>query len=290
MSLFSNMGRSFARENKVKEEAEELNQEAKSFDLAKNGGFLTFVKYSVFIVLAAFNWKLFTSIVPGGWGIATGCVAILSEGFAIYCFNNQNKSVDRHRTALQFFAVYFTVLSFIHAAASFYDTIGAGPDIGRPLYVYSHYVAFPLIFSSMVAGVMILTLTHWSSKISADRAKAHQEIEASRADLITQHSVMQHQATLERQRLNHMAELLQLEQGYVEKLAEYAQIKQREGQIINGVADPTLRERLQKFTGNLLEGVAPTYKAMAAPAPALSVRRGPKARLTRDMTDNSGKE
>lgn len=255
MSLFNNMGKWFERDSRTSREAEDLDREARNFDLAGTGGFLTVIKYAVFIVLAGFNWWLFTSIIPGLWGVVVGSVAILSECFAIYCFNKQNKSTGGHRTALQFFAVYFTILSFLHASASFYEMIGMGPRIGRPLEFYAHYVAFPLIFASMMAGMMILTLVHWSAAIAARRAKAHQSIEASKADLITQHSVMQHQATLERQRLNHMSELLSLERGYVEKLREYANIKQGERQILDSIKDPALREKLAEFTGNLIEGL-----------------------------------
>lgn len=255
MSLFSNMGKAFSRDHKAEKEAEDLNKEAQNFDLAGTGGYLTFVKYAVFLVLAGFNWWLFTSLISGAWGYAVGSVAVLSEGFAIYCFNKQNKSVGGHRTALQVFAVYFTLLSFVHSLAAFYEMTNMGPRIGAPLDYYAHFVAFPLVFASMVAGVMVLTLTHWSSAISASRAKAHQAIEASRADLITQHSVMQHQATLERQRLNHMSELLNLERGYVEKLKEYAHIKQGERHILDSITDPGLRARLAEFTGNLVESL-----------------------------------
>jgi len=240
------------RDSQQKEKrATTAQNEAADFDLAGTGGFLSVVKYAVYTVLGALNWRLFHITIPGAWGVAVACVAILSEAFAIYCWNKQTKSACAHRIALRFFAISFTTISFIHACASLYEISGAGKSIGRPLWVYSYFVAFPLIFSMMLAGVCVLYYTHWSTRISEDRAKAVVESERSRASLLTEKVELANQMEIERARLGFFQEQVLMEEEYVKTVEQLAQVKQRGEEAINSIADPEVKAQILAVLGRV---------------------------------------
>jgi cation transport ATPase len=232
-------------------QAARRENEAADFDLAGTGGFLSVVKYAVYSVLAALNWRLFHTTIPSIWGIAVACVAILSEGFAIYCWHKQIKSAGGHKTTLRIFAVGFTVVSFVHACASLYEISGAGASIGKPLWIYSYFVAFPLIFSGMLAGVCLLYYNHWSTKISEDRAKALMEAEKSRAALLTEKVQLANQMEVERARLGFFKDQVRMEEEYVQAVEELAIVKARGQTAINSIPDPEVRAEILAVLGRV---------------------------------------
>ena len=159
MSKLFNVGQSLHESQKKEERKQAETKAADRSDLVGPGGYMTIVKYAVYAVLAALNLRLFLETLGYGvWGVAVGAVAVLTEGTAIYCWRNQIRSAGNHRKAMIVFAVAFTALSLAHGCASLWELSGAGKAIGKPLWVYSYFVAFPLMFASyhlMVRGTFI---------------------------------------------------------------------------------------------------------------------------------------
>jgi hypothetical protein len=250
MRIF-NFGKSINDSMDQERRAADQHEEAKNQDLAGTGGFLTFVKYAVYSVLAALNWHLFTATIHGIWGQIVGITAILSECFAIYCWRQQTRSAGAHKESLRFFAIAFTVVSFVHGSASLYEISGAGKAIGKPLVIYSQFIAFPLIFSLMILGVCILYYTHWSTEISEARAEALVKNERSRANLLTEKVHLANQMEVERARLAHFEEMVKLEGEYVRGIEQFARVKQRGEEMLNTITDPTVRAQVLSALGRL---------------------------------------
>lgn len=241
--------------------------EAESFDLAGTGGFLSVVKYLVFAILASLNFHLFYTHAPGIWGVLIGCVALMFEACAIYFWNKQNKSAGAHQSALQAFAIIFTVLSFVHGTAALYQLAGVGPDITAVVEVYSRYVAFPLLFGLMVLSVCTLHYCHWSTQISNARAKAMLEMERRRAELMTETMALQTEAEVETMRLKHFENKIILEEGYVRAAEKLAAVKQRGIATINAITDPEVRQDLFNAIGRTGTGTGPAQRRIN-PLPA----------------------
>ena len=265
MSLF-NFGQAMD-DSKAKSQSEQIKKEAEGFNLAGTGGFLSVVKYLVFAILASLNFHLFYTHAPGIWGVLIGCVALMFEACAIYFWNKQNQSADRHQLALQAFAIIFTVLSFVHGTAALYQLAGVGPDITAVVEVYSRYVAFPLLFGLMVLSVCTLHYCHWSTQISNARAKAMLEMERRRAELMTETMALETEAAVETMRLEHFKQKVILEEGYVRAVEEFAKVKQRGLATINAITDPDVRTELFNAIGRTATGTGPAQRRIN-PLPA----------------------
>lgn len=244
-----NLAQSFSKEDERKQQNADLQQEAATFDLASNGGFLTFAKYVIYALLGALNFRLFYVAVSGLWGVAIGLTAIMSEAFAIYCWNNQSKSSGKHRLALQAFSVGFTVVSILHGAASLYEMLQLGPSIKGAIFWYSHAVAFPLIFGLMILALFVLGFTHWSAAVAKERAKSQVGIATSRADLLTKTANLAHESQLAHAELDHFKEKLAVEHEMTAMLEDVAALEARKQKAVSTIADPAVRDRIQRLLG-----------------------------------------
>lgn len=233
-------------------QAEMLDQ-ANSYQLASNGGYLTLVKYAIYVMLAVLNFRLFNSAIPGGWGSFVGLIAIMMEGFAIWCWNNQSKSAGNHRTALISFCIAFTVASVAHAAASVYElvngTVPLGPSISHYVFWYSHVVAFPLIFGLQIFALFVIGFTHYQAKISKERAKSHVEIEKGNAELATQTARLKQEAELAEQQILFEKRKLQVKMQMSGIMADTLAEETRQMQMLRDTPDPTIRQKLAEMLG-----------------------------------------
>lgn len=250
MSNLFNFGKSLDGSNQAAN-MQKLKDEAKGFKLAGTGGFLSIVKYLVFTVLACLNFHLFYTHAPGIWGVLIGSVALLFEACAIYFWNKQNQSAGAHQKALQFFAIAFTVLSFVHGTAALYQLAGVGPSITHTVELYSRYVAFPLLFGLMVLAVCVLHYVHWSTKISNARANAVLDMAKRRAELMTETARLESEALVETERLEHFKRKVILEEQYVQAVEEFAKVKARGQNVINSIVDPEVRSELMNAMGRI---------------------------------------
>lgn len=273
MSNLFNFGKAMASGETTSKRAEKLHDEARNFDLAGTGGFLSVVKYIVFTILACLNFHLFYVHVPGIWGVALGSVAVLFECCAVYFWNKQNKSAGAHKMALQVFAVTFTTMSFIHGCAALYQISVSQSMLDEVITFYSEFVAFPLLFGLMVLSVCVLHYLHWSTRISESRAKTLLDAERGRADLITQALELEHKAEIEQSRLAYFEQQIIQEEKYVAAIERFAAIKQRGLGVVNSITDPEVRQELLNAIGKT-GTIAPAPKRIN-PLPAMAT--DPKA-------------
>ncbi len=253
MKIF-NFGHAISKTLDRENSARELHKEAETFDLAGTGGFLAFVKYAVFTVLASLNFHLFYTHVPGIWGVALGLTAILFEACAVYFWNKQNKSAGNHKRALQTFAVLFTTVSFVHGCAALYQLGNVGPSLAAPILIYSKYIAFPLLFGLMVLSVCVTHYLHWSTAISEVRANAQLQAEQGRAELITQSLALANQGEIEKARLKFFEDQILLEEQYVHGVEKFAAIKARGERALQSITDPEVKRELFAALGRITSG------------------------------------
>jgi hypothetical protein len=251
MSRMFNWGRVMAESSRQNDTSDKLIAEARNYPLAKVGGFLALVKYVIFAILGSLNFHLFYTHVRAPWGLMLGITAVLFECCAVYFWNQQNKSAGKHKLALQFFAITFTLISFVHGCAALYQLNGAGPDLAGPIRIYSDYIAFPLLFLSMIIAVSTLYFLHWSTEISGERAKTLQEVEKSRAQLITETVRMEHEFQVEKERFKYFQLRMAQEAEYVDAIKEYALIKQRGDAVLASITDADTRRTLYATLGKI---------------------------------------
>jgi hypothetical protein len=244
---FLQTGKKLSLQSQADEEADRRQKEAQEFDLVQIGGFLSVVKYAVFGILAALNLRLFISVVPGAWGLVIGITAVLFEAFAVYAWNNQARAAERHRQALYMIAVVFTAVSFVHASASFYELIGLGPSLGWPLYIYSHAIAFPLLFTLMTAAVCVLHRTHWSAEAAMQQAKTQTDIARNRADLLRRTAALQSKAELGRAELSHYEDELRNEQSFLNLLERVVSVESEKDRLLSTIRDEGTRKRMAEI-------------------------------------------
>ena len=268
---FLKLGEKLSGGNDAETRQAEILDEAQNYKLANNGGYLTVVKYALFGMLAVLNFRLFVSAIPGIWGWLVGLMAVMMEGFAVYCWNNQGKSEGKHRTALIGFCIAFTAVSLAHAAASIYElvngTVPLGPSISKYVFWYSHVVAFPLIFGLMIVALFVIGFTHYLAKISKERAKAQVEIEKGNAELATKTAKLKQEAELAEQQILFEKKSLQTKMQLGTIIADTLAEEQRQMQMIRSVADPTIRQRMAEMLG------LPDLRSPEKPVQAIEEKR-----------------
>lgn len=243
MNLF-NIGRGFAREQENQNRAADLREEAASFNLAGDGGYMAALKLVLFALFGYYNARLFIVTVPGWEGYLTAFCALAGEVTALYCLFNFTRSAGAHKAALGIFGGAFTLFSLTHATISFFR-MEQQADLSGPIKFYSEKVAFPVLFSLLLLAAIAIPLCHWRKKIAAEQARAQVKIATSRARLVAESANLQHQAQLENERLNNLEERIQIEGRYLEKLEQFARLKEREGQAIGRISDPALRAQIR---------------------------------------------
>lgn len=247
MKNLMNIGKNLNKQTQAERESESRQKEAENYNLVGLGGYLWVVKYAVFVLLAALNFRLFVIVVKGQWGLAVAFTAILFEGFAIYGWHNLNRSAGAHQKVLHLIAYVFTGVSFIHASASFYELIGMGPSLGYPLFFYSHYIAFPLLFTMMTAGVCALYSTHWSSDVAKKQAEIQVQGAIGRADLIGRTVKQNQEEELARAEVEHYKRQLETEANFIAVLEEAVKVEGKKKELFDKITDPSIRKRMAEI-------------------------------------------
>jgi hypothetical protein len=239
-----NIGRRLNQQTEAQREADGRRQEVENFNLAKLDTFLSVVKYVVFGLLAILNFRLFWHALPAPFGGIVGAAAVLSECLAVYCWNNQYRAAGLYRKALVSFAVIITLVSFVHAAASFYDLAGLSDVLGRPLFIYSKFVAFPLLFTLMTVAVCTLYATHWSSGVAKQQAAAQEEIQTDRAHMLTRTARLGHQSEQSRAEMEFYRRQIEIEREQLGLLEAAVALEQRKQAALDGITDPRVKKRI----------------------------------------------
>src|SRR5262245_15152888 len=84
------------------QQAQRQNQdeEMRRYTLVGDGGWVTWLKIAVAILLGGWNIHFFITLVAGAMGYLTAAVAAHVEITAVYCFHNYPRSIGRHKKAL----------------------------------------------------------------------------------------------------------------------------------------------------------------------------------------------
>lgn len=251
MRLFG-IGQAFAKEREQKKQSEELKDEANSFQLVGDGGYMLLLKYLLFVLFGYYNARLFIVTVHGWEGYATAFFALAGEATALYCINNFTRSAGLHRAALGVFGVLLTLFSVTHATISFFR-MEDNANLSSGVRFYCERVAFPLLFGLLLLAAIIIPALHWRKKIAAEQAKAQVKIASSRARLLAESAAMRDESALERERLAQLEEQIKLEGEYITKLEQFARLKEREQTVINSISNPKLREQIATAIGQTVE-------------------------------------
>jgi len=246
LKLFE-VGKMLGRENQHAEESESLKNEANSFQLATDGGYIKVLKYLLFILFGYYNARLFIVTVPGWEGYFTAVFALTGEATALYCFNNYTRSTGKHQKALGVFAILLMLFSVTHATISFFR-MEAHAGYSGPIRVYCERVAFPLLFSLLLLAAIIIPLLHWRRKIAEKQAQAQVKIASGRAELVAEAATMRDQTQLERERLESFEERIKLGNEYVAKLRAFGRMKKDEAEALLDIPLP-LRSQIAEALG-----------------------------------------
>ncbi len=247
MKIFG-FGRAMMRERENQREAERNEQTANDFKLPTDGGYMLGLKYALFVLFGYYNARLFLNTVPGWEGWLTAGFALAGEATALYCLNTFPRTAGSHKTAVGLFGAALTAFSVTHATISFFR-IDQHAVASGPIRFYCERIAFPLLFGLLLLAAIIIPLTHWRKKVAAERAKAQTEIETGRARLLAESANLRNEAMLERERLRFLEEQLLIEGEYVQKIEQFAQLKERESEAINSITDPAVREQVATMLG-----------------------------------------
>ncbi len=281
MKIFG-FGRAMMRARDNQRQADRNEQTAADFKLPTDTGYMLGLKYALFLLFGYYNARLFLQIVPGWEGYLTASFALAGEATALYCLNTYTRTAGGHKIAVGIFGVALTIFSITHATISFFR-IDHHEVAGGPIQFYCQRVAFPLLFGLLLLAAVIIPMTHWRKKVAAERAKAQTEIETGRARLLAESANLRNESELERERLKFLEEQLLIEGEYVQKIEQFARLKEREAQAINSISDETLREQiagmLGRSTTQILRASAqkPQFGFSAKPGLANAQARAPEA-------------
>ncbi len=235
-SFFSGIGKMLTEQKAREQESDALKTASTNFQVAGDGGYIVALKYLLFVLFGFYNARLFLTTVPGWESYLTAVFALLGEVTAIYCYNNYKRSTGYHKTALGVFALLLFLFSFTHATISFFKMERG--DHSAKINFYCEHVAFPLLFGLLLSAAIIIPLLHWRTKVAAKQADAQTQIETDHAELVAETAAMRNKATLERSRLEHFEEEIQLGNEYVGKLKRYAAMKQGEQMALSDIPEP----------------------------------------------------
>ena len=237
----------FNRGQQQQQQQSELEQEAKDFRVPSEWMPQLF-KYLFFIGLGFLNVRLFSHAVPGGWGKATGIVAIMAEAIALYSTHNFSRSAGMFRWALGICGGALMAFSLAHGTFSILDLIGAA-DVSAIVQYYSRVVAFPILAGLLGASVVAITMTHPRNLLRLKQALAHTNIVVGRAEAASELEIMRARAVLDQARLEQQRERNHREQEYLIEAERVIQIEQKKAQMVAAISDPTLREKMARELG-----------------------------------------
>jgi hypothetical protein len=224
-----------------------LEAEARQFRLPSETLPQTF-KYLFFAGLAFLNYRLFAHAVPGAWGQATGCVAVMAEAIALYATHNFSRSAGMFRLSLGVAGVLLMAFSLIHGTFSILDLIGVA-GISEAVRYYSRVVAFPLLAGLLGLAVVAITMSHPKNIVRLKQAYAHTTIAIGRAEAASELQLMRAQSVVEQARLDRQRERTRRESEYLQEVEKLIAVEERKRQMIGAISDAGLREALARDMG-----------------------------------------
>lgn len=228
-------------------EAGNLREEAKNFKLPGEG-VPTTLKIIFFIGLAILNYRLFAETVPGIWGQATGCTAVISEILILYASHNFSRSAGAFRWALISFGGALMVFSIIHATFSIVDLMSAGSP-SPTIVEYAKHYAFPILAGLVGVGTTVICALHPINLIRFKQALAHTRIATGRAEVASEMELMRAQSVLDNARLTQIEERNQREQKMLVQVQQTIRTEEKKIEMVNAITNPQLREEMARELG-----------------------------------------
>lgn len=245
--MFQSIKAWLTRADNQQAEAGKLEAEAKDFQLPSELLPQIF-KYLFFAGLGFLNYRLFSHAVPGLWGQATGCVAVMAEAIAVYATHNFSRSAGLFRLSLGVCGGVLMLFSMVHGTFSILDLIGVG-DISETVRVYSRVVAFPLLAGLLGVSVVAITMTHPRNIVRLQQALAHTRIVTGRAKAASELELMRAQSILENAQLDRVRERTRREAEYLAEVEKLIAVEERKRAMVAAISDPSLRESLARELG-----------------------------------------
>jgi hypothetical protein len=245
--MFDSIRNWLGRSDRQQADARELEAEARQFKLPSETMPQIF-KYIFFIGLAFLNYRLFAHAVPGAWGQATGCVAMMAEGIALYCAHNFSRSADWFRVSLGLFGGLLMTFSLVHGTFSILDLMRVA-SISGTVRDYSRFVAFPLLAGLVGLAVVAITMTHPKNIVRLKQALAHTRIVIGRAEAASEMELMRAQRVVEYARLDRVKERSRNEAEYLVEVQKFIGLEERKRAMVAQISDPALREAVARELG-----------------------------------------
>jgi hypothetical protein len=213
-------------------------------------------KYLFFAGLGFLNYRLFAHAVPGRWGQATGCVAVMAECIALYASHNLSRSSGLFRVSLRLLGGLLMGFSLVHGTFSILDLIGVA-DISDAVRAYSRLVAFSLLAGLLGVSVVAITMTHPKNIVRLKQALAHTRIVIGRAEAASELQLMRAQSAVEQARLDSFKERSRRESEYLGEVEKLIAVEERKRAMVAAISDAALREALARELGVELRGQSP---------------------------------
>lgn len=245
--MFDSVKNLFGRRGASQQAARDLADEARNFKIPSEG-VPQVLKYLFFAGLALLNYRLFSHAVPGIWGKAIGCVAILSEITAVYSLHYFSRAAGVFRWALGVSGFLLLAFSTIHGTMSVFDLMGV-MELSQAVQHYSKVIAFPLLSGLVGLSVVSLCMTHPKNIIRFQQAKAHTDIEIDRARAASELEIMRNRSAVESARLEFQKEQNRRETEYLVELEKTIESEERKAQIVANISNEQLREAVARDLG-----------------------------------------
>jgi hypothetical protein len=237
------------RDGAAARQAQRQERAAKGFKLAPAKGLPYYLKFALFALFGYYNVKLFLTTIPGWEAYLTALFALGLEALAMYCIINFVRSADLHKTTLGITGAVLTVFSFTHATLSFFK-VERNAKWQHTIEAYSQNVAFPLLFALLFVGSLAIYLTHFSQKVTQEQARTMVEIETRKAQMVAESHAMRAESQLDREKLTHLEERIELKGRYLQKLGSFLDLQQKERQMVEEIPDEALREEVARALGH----------------------------------------
>lgn len=245
--MFDSIRNWLSRADNHQADVRALEAEARAFRLPSETLPQVF-KYAFFVGLAFLNYRLFAHAVPGAWGKATGCVAMMAEAIALYASHNFSRSAGLFRAALGICGGLLMAFSLVHGTFSILDLIGIA-GISDTVRYYSHVVAFPLLSGLAGLSVIAITMTHPRNIVRLKQALAHTRIVIGRAEAASELELMRAQSAVEQARLDRFRERARRESEYLGEVEKLIAVEERKRAMVARISDQPLREALARELG-----------------------------------------
>jgi hypothetical protein len=274
--MFDSIKNWLNRTDRHQADRQKLEAEARDFRLPSETLPQIF-KYLFFAGLGFLNYRLFSHVVPGLWGQATGIVAVMAEAIALYAAHNFSRSAGIFRFSLGASGFVLMAFSMVHGTFSILDLIGVA-DVSAAVQYYSRIVAFPLLAGLLGVSVVAITMTHPKNIIRLKQALAHTAIVVGRAKAASELELMRAQSVLDQARLDQQRERTRRESEYLSEVEKLIAVEERKRQMVFAISDPALRESLARELGIDLR----TSAGSSAPSrPVTTSNWGPQSHAQR---------